>query len=206
MVLSLFKKKIPDSEIIQAIRQGETSLDRCVNFLYAENFPSVKGYVLKNGGSKEDAEEILQSGMVSLIEKIALKKVKLTGSIHGLLFTICKNLWIDLQRKAKRMTGLPDDLDQFLEGDLQDPLHFLIEGELQSQVNNLLNQIDKKCKKVLVWSDMEGRPMKWVAKTLGYSIQAAMNKKSKCRKEVREKIRKNKDFQLMVEGITAFPN
>lgn len=198
------KKIFPDAELIEAIQRGQDEVDVYLEYLYDLNRAAVRSFILKNRGSGEEAEEILHAGVIRVYEQIVDGKFRGESKISSYLIRICRNLWIDQQKRAGNR--LKEDVKEAmtLANEDDDPLRFMERKDLAIQVRELLTALDERCRKLLMWSDGEGRPMKWIAQQLDYSLQAAMNKKSKCRKNMREKVRTTTKYQSLIEEIMAF--
>jgi RNA polymerase sigma factor (sigma-70 family) len=61
--------------------------------LYAKNYYGVEAYILKNSGTKEEAKDIFQHGMLVLYTLLKKEKIQIS-SFDNYLFSVCKNLWI----------------------------------------------------------------------------------------------------------------
>lgn len=195
-----------DAEILSGIREGVASLDPYIKFLYKQHKRPVFKYVQSNSGSAQDAREILHEGIIRLFEQLIDKKFQGKSSIGSYLFTICRNLWISRRQKGSRMTVLGDEAAAALPGYLPDPETWLERKELKVMVAELLESVGEQCRKLLVWSDGEGRPMAWIAKELGLSgAQVAMNKKSKCKKKLKEKVRVHAGYRAVVREVVGGP-
>ncbi|WP_420572953.1 RNA polymerase sigma factor [Kordia sp.] len=61
--------------------------------LYVKNYYGVETYVLKNSGTKEQAKDIFQHGLLVLYTLLKKEKLQIS-SFDNYLFSVCKNLWI----------------------------------------------------------------------------------------------------------------
>lgn len=198
-----FRKQISDSRLIAAIQGGEGEVDHYLEYLYDRNRSTVTRYVRSNGGDGQEADEILHAGVVRVFEQIADGKFRRESKVSSYLVQVCKNLWIDQQKRAGQRLRADVAAAASLPVPEDDPLAFMEKRDLAERVRELLQVVDDRCRKLLIWSDGEGRPMKWIAAELGYSLQAAMNKKTKCRKAMREKVRKNGRYKGLIDELMA---
>lgn len=89
-----------DQDIVNLIRNNKYS--PVMKNLYAY-LPVVKKFVLKNNGTRQEAEDIFQEGLVIFCNKINKTDFLLTCSINTYLYSVCKLLWLDeLKRKIKQ--------------------------------------------------------------------------------------------------------
>ena len=156
-----------DSMIIQSIRSGAHSA--ALQYLYDVSLKKVRGYILKNSGSKEDANDIFQDSVIILFNQIRLNKFNESNSIDGFIFSISKNLWIDKVRRDKKFTNY-DSPDQFnVISDSTNLLEDLISKEKTQAMKEVFNLLDEKCQKILTYVIFEKRSMKEVSTLMNYS-------------------------------------
>lgn len=85
-----------DAEIIETIRSGRHH--PAIKDLYAY-FSVVKKYILKNSGSKHEAEDIFQEALIIFCRKVNEPQFELRCSINTYIFSVCKLLWLDELKK-----------------------------------------------------------------------------------------------------------
>jgi RNA polymerase sigma-70 factor (ECF subfamily) len=91
---------------VEAIAQAQ---DRQAFALLFRHFaPKIKGYVLKMGASRAEAEEVMQDAMLTVWRKAASFD-KTQASVATWIFTIARNRRIDVIRKEKRPEFDPSD-------------------------------------------------------------------------------------------------
>ena len=83
------KKKYSDQEYIEGFLKNK--LQTTDNF-YKLNYPLVKNLVTNMHGVNADVDDVMQEGMLSLVQAISRKGFILTGSLSNYFFTICKNV------------------------------------------------------------------------------------------------------------------
>ena len=192
-----------DTEIINAIRQGKENPDPYLVHLYTQLRGPVQNYILSNNGTQEEATEILHESIITFFEKTQEGQLKIMKSISGYLVTSCKNIFINRKKKAQKMTSMNAPDGNFEEPvEFSSPSDFLQKEDHRRLTQDMLRNVGKNCHQLLIWSDGEGRPMKWIAKELGYSSdQAAMNAKSTCKKKLVNMVRENENYARMVNEI-----
>ena len=204
-----------------------------MEFLYERNLKPISKYVGQNGGTMEQAEEVLHEGIIRVFENLMDGKFRGRSALSSYLYTICRNLWINKQKKAVRMVPLTDAMEEsgggvgggvgvglggggvgrgatggaWISGGgfAPDPAAFMEQEELRAGVLELLEELGEVCRKLLIWTDGEGRPMKEAAERLGFnSVQVAMNRKTKCRKELRRLVRVNARWRSLVDEVLGY--
>ena len=157
--------------------------DEALRYLYGRMFEQVQRYVLQNSGSRPDADDIFQEGLVILFKLIRQDKFPAGYNVEAYLHSICRNLWLKYLRKYRREVELPDSAN-----DLPVPdagiAQFLDEDQ-RAAVDELFSQLGPDCQKVLNYFYYDRRPMKEIFQLMGYaSEQEAKNKKSTCMKRL----------------------
>ncbi|MTB50153.1 RNA polymerase sigma factor [Lewinella sp. W8] len=89
----------PDFRYIIALRDNDS---RLLEELYRECSPKILSWVTKNNGSAADARDLFQEALISLHHSAHQPDFTLTCPIGGLIFTICRNKWINQLRRKKK--------------------------------------------------------------------------------------------------------
>ena len=191
-----------DENIIQAIVDGKETPDPYIAHLYRDNRAPVMDYVMRNQGQRGDALEVLHLGILKAFEAIQSGKYQKKGTLNRYILTICRNLWISRHRKANKVIRLAEGEADSIPDDSDDGFTILVKEDQLRICRNLLGRMGEKCRKILLWAEGEGRPMKWIAQSLGYSgPQVAMNKKSSCKKKLMDLVRKHPEYTTLIHEI-----
>jgi len=159
-------------------------------------FPKVEKYILLNSGSKEEALDIFQEGLIILYQK---SKSDSTLIADEFLIKTCKYLWHNELRKKKvrgygdfesqlRSSTTPNksnNINNLIQEDSE--LELLIEKENKLiQVEEIVKQISKKCREIFELFYFKSMSMTEIAKKIGYkSVQSAKVQKYKCMEQAR---------------------
>jgi len=93
--------------IVKGFREHVTSF---LEMIYKEVYPSIYHHIRQNSGSKNDAEDIFQDGMIIILNKINNNNFELTSSFSTFLFSICKHIWLTkLRNEGFVDNGLSDE-------------------------------------------------------------------------------------------------
>jgi RNA polymerase sigma factor (sigma-70 family) len=117
----LFKKN-SDKSIIEGIRKQD---DKTLNWLYDNYFQTVRNYIMKNSGTKEDVSDVFQDSVIILYNQICDDSLTLTSDLKGYFFGIARNLWSTQLKKKRETTELLIDIPD--EGDAEDVNDLLLE-------------------------------------------------------------------------------
>lgn len=89
----------PDHRYLIALRENNS---RLLEELYRDCAPRIAKWVTNNNGTVADARDLFQEALISLHKSAHKPGFELTCPISALLFTICRNQWINqLRRKIK---------------------------------------------------------------------------------------------------------
>jgi len=139
-----------DHKYIEAFREGNF---RLLDELYSKNAPQVKRWILNNSGTVEDAKDIFQETIISIIKKAYDPDFRLTYPIGGLIFQISKNKWTDELRKKKTVRKVRNAMNQRLE-DREEAFTLYIEKfeqeeQLQKKLDVSFEKLSDHCKRLL---------------------------------------------------------
>jgi len=172
-----------DNDIINYVRSN--TFQKPVKLLYAY-FPVVKKFVIKNSGSKQDAEDIFQDALIILFNKIKNDAFQLNSSLNTYIFGICKNLWLEQLRKNKKEmlsdTFVINDA-QIIE-EIQSDLE---ENQKNKKAFDALSQLGEKCRELLNLFYYKKLSMSEIASRLGFAGEkVAKNQKYRCIEKAKE--------------------
>jgi len=175
----LGKKRLNDRQLLEAIKQGDK--DALVQ-LYKDSYISVRNYVLKNNGTADDAEDILQDAAIVIWEKIRSETLELKARISTIMFAIAKNLWLKRLGKLSRQVGI-DGINTEKMSESDDGFH----AHDRKLVVEMMQQLGDKCRELLTLFYYEGLDMVKIAERLNYNnADTAKAKKHQCFKHLQE--------------------
>lgn len=171
-----------DEHMIQLIR--EKRFDPAMKSLYAY-FPAVKQFVVRNSGTKQEAEDIFQEALVVFCRKLDTKGFVLSSGINTYLYGVSKLLWLDELGKRNRRPAKPgielrDNMSiPEMERDLEDDRPARL-------AQKAISQLGQKCRQLLERFYYHKQSMKEIAAALGFrSEKVAKNQKYRCLEKAR---------------------
>ena len=178
-----------DAKILDLMRSGD---EESLVLLYESNRRPVVNLVLRNNGSAEDAEDVLQESLVVLWERIRSGRFEYKAKLSTFIYATAKNLWRQrLRRKGREAAGEPDP--DGMEDFSPSPLENLIESEQSLMVSGALGKIGEQCRKLLLLFYWEELPMEEIAGILGFAnADTVKAKKYQCKKALEDVLRKGK--------------
>ena len=183
-------KKYTLGQIIEGIQRRDNDV---LTLIYKEVFPKVRHYVVKHGGSKDDAKDVFQESIIIVFKQIENKSLEIKDTFEGYLYGIARLVWLKVLRNKEihdrnisqlEEPGPPDySSDQLIEDELEMRLfrkHFMSLGD--------------ECRKVLQMVT-EGISYEEIAKTMGYkSEKIVRNQKYKCKETLIQLIKSDPEY------------
>ncbi len=157
---------------------------------YIDEYPKTKYYVLKNGGTLDNANDVFQEAYFACWKKLSTGKFrpKNKAEIEAYLFTIAKNKWIDFTRTAaKKKTISIDEKIYELTDDETSKSSDRIEKEHQLNITlTAFENLGQACKDLLTQFYFQKLSLRDIAKNLDMEEASAKNKKYRCIQKLKE--------------------
>ena len=177
-----------DAKILDLIRKGDDAESLVI--LYRENRRAITNYVLRNNGTADDAEDVLQEAVVVLWERVRSGGFQDEAKLSTFIMATAKNIW--LRRLARKRKELPQgqNFDNARNTD-PSPLDELIESDRARLVRDALNKLGDPCKQLLLLFYWEECSLEEIAAKMGFAnAETVKSKKYQCKKSL-EKIMKS---------------
>lgn len=179
-----------DEEIIHAIRQGQDA--KVIESLYATLLPKVKKHIRSNNGSLDDAYDVFQDAVMVFYRLVVTEKFDSSKyKIQGFVFTISKNLWVNLVKKR----ASTQNREQVVAGEELESsiLDAIIRNEKKKAWDQVFELLGDKCKEILVMFYYHRFSLKEIAQKLGYTSEDSVKVKShRCKKTLADVIKDNR--------------
>ncbi len=179
-----------EKTIIESIRTGAHNV--ALQYLYDISLKKVRQYIIKNNGSKDDANDVFQDAVIILFNQIRLNKFNESYSLDAFIYSVSRNLWIDKIRRDKKFSNY-DSPDQFTSiADDRSQLDDLIQKEKSQAMKNIFSQLDEKCQKILTYVIYEKRSMKEIKALMGYNSEdVAKTNHYRCKQYLSKLVKSN---------------
>ena len=165
--------------------------EKILRHLYKKNFPRVRHFIILNGGNTDDAHDAFNDGMMILYSKMKTPGFTLTCAPGTFLFSVCRLVWLNMQKKEKRMVAVTEAYSESLVVAGADIHEWLIEEEKNKLFYQHLAQLEETCRTVLELF-FRKVPLKEIAARVGLpGEEAAKKRKFLCKKKLMESIRKD---------------
>ena len=184
-----------DTKYINALLLNDALL---INEIYKNFSGLVKNFVTKNGGSVDDAADIMQEGLMAIYHKARNTDFVLTCPFEAFLFMVCKNLWLMQLRKKSRqpVTNAGDRQYELRDDEIQQTHTAVYNNERYNLLEKSYSILGESCKELLklAWS---GKPLEEVARLMNNSYGYIRKKKSECAGKLAELIKQSPEYKTL---------
>ena len=179
-----------DKQLLHGILNNKS---HALEAVYDSIFPSIMRMVVKNSGSKEDAEDIFQESLVVVYRRLELGSLQLECALKTYLYAVCRNLWMEKLRKTDKFYSIKDTYPELIDLDA-DTLLAMEREERYALYREHFEYLGPDCKKLLRLF-FEGISMKEIAEEMDYSSEKyARKKKFLCKEHLIELIKSDPRF------------
>lgn len=171
------KKPHEDQKYIEALINNDS---RILSELYQKHSGKIVGYVTKNSGTFDDAQDVIQETLITIYHQAKDKGLVLTCPFDAYFFLLCKRKWLNKLNKneikgvtiLEEITSISDEQEQLVnETEIYEKRTSLFEEKLI--------ELGGKCKELLDLA-FKVKKMDKVAALLNVSYGYARKKKSEC--------------------------
>ena len=183
-----------DESILEGIKASD---DAALSYLYKISYPIIRNLILKNSGTEDDIDDILQEGIIVLYEKAKSDSFKITCLITTFIYSVCRNQWLKTLKKRRLNVSFMEIQETAeIANDSIDEEHVM--NEQQKTLVEALKELGDPCRSILTHFYYEQFSMEKIAEMLNYTnADNAKNKKYKCLKRIRKiMIEKMKGYLL----------
>ncbi|MDY8137834.1 sigma-70 family RNA polymerase sigma factor [Aquimarina sp. 2201CG5-10] len=186
--------QIPENNRLAALANGDKDV---IQDLYQKVFPKIMGFVLKNNGDQNDAEDVFQKALLQLIARYKVKSFVIESSFDGYVFTVCRNLWRRELNKSKRMVTNETVIELSSEED--DMTMATLEQEKWELFQEKLSALSDTCRQLLELF-FKKIPYKDMVEKLGYSSDNVVRQRIfNCKKQLTKLIQKDTRYNQLKE-------
>lgn len=157
---------------------------------YIAEYPKTKNYILKNGGTIENAKDIFQEAFFACWKKLSTGKsnARNLAEIEAYLFTAAKNKWIDqLRVRGKKKIVSIDEKVHLLHVDETSLVTEVHEDEERLKVTlAAFENLGQACKDILTKFYFHKISLKAIAESFNIEEASAKNKKYRCIQKLKE--------------------
>ncbi len=151
--------------------------------MYEHLFPGIAKYVLDNSGSREDAEDVFQEGLLVLYRKAKKGELALSSSFYTFFYAVCKRIWMKKLSRGKTKRALP--LEEERMGELPHEIEQALDRSEQYQLyRQQFKLLGEDCQNLLLLF-FRGQSMAEIAAQMGYGSEGyAKKRKFQCKEQL----------------------
>jgi len=173
-------------EIIKGLKEENNSV---ILKLYQEVKPMAFKVLTGMGAKQEDIEDLIQDGLVGLIENLRHNKYKGESKVTTYLLSIIKYKFLNLKRAVKNKhtedlanhdIATDDQLDI-----LGDKAYQIKESRLQT-IETQMKELSDECREIIKSFYYKNLKMVDIAKSLNYTDSFVRVKKNRCMNKLKE--------------------
>ncbi len=123
-------KEYTTQEILNGILDNNSAV---VQYIYDRYFHSIRKFIEKFGGGKDDALDVFQEGIIVIYEQLLGDEIKPIKNFRTYFFSICKFKWFNMIRDGK--------FDEYTTVEMEEILPSL---EYQQSLENLNVTLEKE--------------------------------------------------------------
>lgn len=173
-----------DSKILDLMKNGD---EDALVMLYDSNRRMVSSFVVRNGGSEDDAEDLLQEAVIVVWERVRSGKFEYKAKLSTFIYATVQNMW--RRKRARLIRETPTDLSGEIDLESDDsPLEDLMLNEQSQLIAAALVTLGEPCRTLLLLFYWEERSMEEIARQMHFAnTDTVKSKKYQCKKAL-EKI------------------
>ena len=136
--------KLSPQEYIKGIKSGDPNV---VRGIYEKYHPAIVHMVETKFGTKEDANDVFQEGLVLIYQKSQNADFSLTSTFLTYFYAVCKNIWSNkLRKKSNKKVTLDQNMLLMVNDDTVDVLE---KNEKYFLYRKMFMKLGQDCQKVL---------------------------------------------------------
>ena len=171
-------KQHADQRIIKGIVEGNSTI---LQEIYSQYIKSSMDFVRKNGGTTQDAEDVVQEGLIVIFKKSRRGELQLTCSFSTYLFSVCRFIWWKKVKKRGHNTGTINENWELI--DDNNIVAAVEKRERHQFYLSKLEELSASCRQILQLH-IEGKKIAYVTKIMGFKTEGYTRKhKSRCKKQ-----------------------
>lgn len=183
--------------IVECIKNRQN--DKALSYLYSHTLKKVKGYILNNSGSQDEANDIFQDAVIIFFKSVIENKFEHSSSVDAYIFTISKNLWINAAKRKRTLVHV-DIEDQHLSAETDSQLDNMISKEKRSALDIAYSKLDEACRKLLGMVAYEKLSMKELQVKMELTSEnAAKTMHYRCKQSFHKIIKENSDLLTILK-------
>jgi len=163
--------------LLNGLAENDTG---AIETIYRDNYPAIRGFIIKNNGYPDDARDIFQEAMIVLFEKAKSDSFVLSCRLQTYLYSVCRRLWLKKLQQQNRFNPSIELNHEIVPVEDELELHEQKEADFKL-MENALQKVGEPCKSLLEAFYIEKKSMPEIAESFRYTnAENAKTQKYKC--------------------------
>ena len=162
--------------------------ERILMYMYNQYLPAVIKLVINEGGSRDDAMDVFQDGIMALYNNIRKGKYVINENtmISTYFLQICKFRWYDVKKSARYRTTdtITDEVKNTFGADAEPNFE---EVDKYNGLHKVIDTLGDQCKEILRRFYWEKQKMDEIASALKMTAASLKNGKYRCMQRLKTK-------------------
>ena len=172
-----------DARILDLIKRGD---ERALAELYGLTRKMVTSHVIRNSGTLDDADDMLQEVLVVLWERVRSGRYEYSAKLSTFIFSTVKHIWMRRLAHQRRDSVTSVDPDS-VPGNEASLLDEMITNEESHEISSAMEKLGEPCRTLLLLFFWEELSLVDIARRMGYAnADTVKSKKYQCKKALRE--------------------
>lgn len=171
-----------DALILDLIKKGD---ERALAELYMSTRKMVTSHVIRNSGTQDDADDMLQEALVVLWERVRSQRFEYTAKLSTFIFSTVKHLWmhqLSRRRREVRSEFAPENIPMNESSVLDE----IISEEESGRVSSAMAKLGETCRTLLLLFYWEELSLEDIAHKMGFAnADTVKSKKYQCKETLR---------------------
>ncbi|MEX2591743.1 MAG: sigma-70 family RNA polymerase sigma factor [Anditalea sp.] len=181
-----------EQEIIQGIKENNEGI---LTHLVKKLTPKVSHWIKRNGGFKEQAEDIIQDTWMVVLIKIHSGKYE-EGNFEAYFMGVSRNIWLKGCRNNP-MTKHGDPSEHPIKDLSEEELILkLLKDKRYEIVHQKLMELSEKCRNIIALRYYKDTKLEDIADQMDISVYYAKIKLHRCRNYLSELLKRDPDFTI----------
>ncbi len=183
-----------DLALLLDLKKGKEAAFR---YCYSEYLSMVKSWLIKNGCSGEDADDLFQEALLVLFDKVKKDDFELNSKLSTYLLSVAKYMMYNKNRKQRGNEKISLDYVSEMEAEHveEDIQYFEQQEKLYDNLESALIELGSPCKEILEAYYMDSMTMQDISELMSYTnANNAKTQKYKCLNRLKKIFRKQENL------------